>query len=282
MNPRINKKRHGKRPPCFQDEIFDRRHKVKLLRYDVRDLSSALVENTRVPLQQKLSQNKYAFLTGEFPEYGSDSRILRYLKRYMMVFDDAMFFGLLRQHVTLKFGKASCVPKITGIEYCGAYASGHLIPFLQRSPSSMGRMEIHIVKFKPAEYSSFREAMRSYCMVLAHEMVHAFLDIYACNCSTQCYPRNLNPNVLGKMRHGAAWADAAVAIQGVMRPCFGKSSGLGIPQSIKFEREKSKWKPTREQLTRWMTPSGSPPETSDEYTEEVADEDNRSYHESVD
>jgi hypothetical protein len=271
MNPRTNKKRHGEKLPRFQDEISDKRYKVELLRYDVRDLSAALVQNTRVPLKQKLSTNKYAFLRGEFPDYGSDSRILRYLKRYMVVFDDAMFFGLLRQHVTLKFGKVSQILKIIRADFCGAYASGHLIPFLQRSPSSMGKIEIHIVQLKPSEYRSIKEAMRLYCTVLAHEMIHAFLDIYACNCSAQCYSRNLSPDVLGKTRHGAAWADAAVAIQRVIRSCFGSSSCFCIPESIEFEMEKSKWKPTKEQLVRWAILSESSSKTNGEYTKEVGE-----------
>jgi hypothetical protein len=249
MKTPTNKRLHPKKPPLFLDELHTDR--VQLLRYDVRDLSKALVLNAGVPLLQKLDQDKYNFLTSELPDHGSDRRILRYLKRYMAVFDDAFFFGRLREHVKLKFGRASIILNLTMTRHVSAYTAGRGLPFLPRSPTRMGRMQIKIVKMAPGR-CNFKEIMRKYLMLLVHEMIHAFLDIYGCNCLRYCFKRRLKPNVrLGKTGHGTAWVNAAAAIQPILMTYFGRNQYMIIGDSIRYEMNKSGWKPTEKKLAKW-------------------------------
>ena len=95
---------------------------------------------------------------------------------------------------------------------------------------------------------NLEEKMIEYVGRMAHEMLHAFFVMYACNCPRFCRAVNASQTQIGVLGHGECWCDAMVAIQGALRRDLGALWEETGPRKPRF----SELSPTGRTVRRYL------------------------------
>lgn len=111
----------------------------------------------------------------------------------------------------------------------------------------------------PEDYARGRSVEQLYLLTMLHEMTHAFLSFYTCQCGACRSMIASARGGIGDTGHGPAWADAILAVgQAFQDQVAWDAEDLGIVDSVVHEIQASRgWEPTVEQLGRWGIMGGA-------------------------
>ena len=197
--------------------------------YEGNAIKNILINNTRIPLYAKLSSSDIRLLQ-KILIYSSTSKAIKeILGVYLRILDKAFFFGAIAKVCRLQ----------VEAEHGQSYRANY-------SPS---RKTIVLV-LEGQTTGCFIGILKDYIAKLLHEMLHAFLQIYTCQCS-EC---RANGNAIADRDttgHREQWVDSLRAIQSALFRDLGWNLDLGIPESVSLEVTQTGWRPTGEQLLRW-------------------------------
>ncbi|KAJ5038845.1 uncharacterized protein L3040_006524 [Drepanopeziza brunnea f. sp. 'multigermtubi'] len=215
--------------PKFLDSLLFPQAK----RYTVRDLSISLTTNAATRLANRLSQHELETLQGPVPEIENEYDLTRLASSFFPLFDKAFFFGVLRR------GMHPSLPILT---YNSADQDEGFYSHKQR------QIQLNL-NVEPPHGTSVGQ--RQLC-VLLHEMLHAFLEIYACGCR-ECRKRAAAGAGMGvgESGHGKEWCSAMSALQGALQDGVRWDVDCGIQVSVAIEVRASGWGPRGDLLRRW-------------------------------
>lgn len=220
--------------------------------YSARTLSRALVANAESPPLNSLSNREREILESKWPTSGTKSRMEREILSYFPIIDKLFFFGAVRKRVTLHFDYETNPQRETGGHLYGDWRTSQR--WFEMSHMD-GRPNKSIRILMRAESGPFTDRLCGYVNTLAHEMIHAFLSIYTCNCTRNgCYDRANLPKNLGATGHGEAWVRAALAIEAAGKEHFHDDFDMEIHES--YDDEDEEMDDAREQVKDKLSPGG--------------------------
>jgi len=174
----------------------------------------------------KLTKQQHDLLSHQSP----DKYIGHCLSEYYDILDEAFFVGSLASIIKLKLYRDE---------------KDTQFGFYDEDTSSV-YLNLHLqVSGKP-----YIDTMKQRIATMVHEMVHAFLDTFSCNCKA-CETEADTPQGVGPGGHGTLWCDAMKEIQGSMNRDLDWTIDCGILNSLGEEMETCKWIPTSAELKRW-------------------------------
>jgi len=98
--------------------------------------------------------------------------------------------------------------------------------------------------------TSFRDPVGEYVAIVAHAMLHGFLELYSCKC-LNCKCSIKDPSRLGNTGHGVGFTEALLAIESALNTEIRDGFCCGLSQGIYREMNTSGWIPNQDQLDRW-------------------------------
>jgi len=143
------------------------------------------------------------------------------LMEYFNIFDQIFFFGCLKGLVNVEFKL-----EMTNRDDFGICAHQHHdLASRQTIPDNFAAsISIRNLSRDP-NYSPQRTRLEKYLGTLLHEMLHAYLGIYMCDCCPRCH--QLSDRIMGTSGHGPTWHEAAFALEQATHPLIGRKLELG-------------------------------------------------------
>ena len=198
--------------------------------YDARQVTAALILNSKKPMLSKLTEKQKAFLRRPQACFGLEWRVLSLLLEWFQILDAAFFFNTLNRHTR-------------GVR---VYDDDSWNSKNGMFNKNTGTISINLVIRGVKGQLTHR-----YVAVLLHEMVHAFQYLYSCgmwqSCPSQCEAFATHGTHIGNKGHGALWCEAMVAIKRSFERAFGWELDCGLPQSVQGEMNWG-WRPSESQL----------------------------------
>jgi hypothetical protein len=173
--------------------------------------------------------------------HGNEKALIHFLRQWFDIFNSAFYDGALRTMRDRLYLVTDEAGSDKGI-------------FWLHTP--LDKSQIWIRKnYVPLSFEKITQE-ESFLGTLVHEMLHAFLRFYTCDCKP-C--KNLeHPSVggFGTTGHGPCWIDPMLAIGQALQNAVQWRVQVGVIPSIKYEMRESNWEPTMQEIRRWdITPT---------------------------
>jgi hypothetical protein len=196
--------------------------------YSGRILSLVVSENTKAAISSKVIPAEWQSLMNPVEDCLTEYSLLKFLNKYLVILDKAFFFGTMK-------------PMLRGF----------VIYSEQTSKAGFYHERDRTIHINQIFYARNPEdPPRRHLETLAHEMLHAFLYYYTCQCG-KCGQHVGNSDIRGATGHGTIWANAMINIQKAITRDLGWEADCNIEASIMNEIKASGWKPRLDQLERW-------------------------------
>ncbi|KAH7408018.1 hypothetical protein BKA64DRAFT_640929 [Cadophora sp. MPI-SDFR-AT-0126] len=188
----------------------------------------------------RLKRWQYHIMTGEIPHVTSEPDFLELATTWLRIFDHAFFFNLVRsglnQQNPIKIYYDDSDERANG--YC---THGCFII----------KPTISLNTYRDDDDGSASSLARDMIGVLLHEMLHAFLWLYCCECD-ECDKRTVSgKGHSGQSGHGPNFINALNAIEEAFQDHIQWEVDGGIMQSLALEMATSGWVSRDDQLQRW-------------------------------
>lgn len=259
------------------------------LSYNLSDLCKVLLENnTSKPLLTKLTSSQLEFIN-QLVQDEESYKVLSNLEELTLeepkdededpdtyklvdwdfklfesivdkifeIIDDILFFGLSKNHVYLDVRTEN-----TGLphddrkkaiacfndEFHDNYERG------QRNPKSLtptgNKAKIILWLYHTPQYAT--KPLNFWIGAVAHEVLHAFLRIYTCDCWKRCCEENRDRSCLGRTGHGEKFLEVLEAMEEKLSSDLGLGKIVcGIQAGVGREMSVTGWKPSEAQIERW-------------------------------
>ena len=172
-------------------------------------------------------------LKASVPRCNGDERaILRMLKTWFDIFNAAFFGGglkPLRENIRLGHDETR---------------EGHF----HGCRGAVGRITI-MLNIERDEYTGRIE--HCYISTLLHEMLHAFLYYYTCECRACRTSFDASNGGAGPNGHGPAWANAMLGIGQGLQDIVDWPVDVGLQSSVRYDMTDAHWQATHEEAARW-------------------------------
>lgn len=202
-------------------------------RYTGPELSRLLVENAQNSIfdHHTLSVAQKSLLRTPLSAFANSdlSTFNRVLVEYFRILDDCFFSGALHRAITLEPG----------------YDMQEGAPFGEYFTES--RVLYLNLRIQGVDVD-FEVYLRRRIGTMAHEMVHAFLDVFSCACS-DCQVFMGSQDGVGRGGHGVLWCDSMSFVARWIERDLGWECSAGIGESLQLDREAGfwgDWKPSEE------------------------------------
>ncbi len=139
------------------------------------------------------------------------------IHQWFRIFDRLFFLGSLEDYCTIEMIATD------NTDYYGECVSNHLeLGKFDHTPDDAS-CTIHMCQIME-DPSDPTTRLDSYLATLVHEMIHAVLEIYSCNCRLQCHAAKIH--VTGHSGHGRAWHHIFASIRDACPEFLGRDIGL--------------------------------------------------------
>ncbi|EPE34786.1 hypothetical protein GLAREA_10481 [Glarea lozoyensis ATCC 20868] len=212
------------------DKHFQQGKRLKRRSYCSRDIPRILEDQASTPLATRLSASSLNTLNA-LTHTRSRSECRELLGRWSKVLDEAFFFG-------------SLMNRIADVQYTGVESGqyGHY------EHSGTG-LCINLDAAAPRIYKGTHE--QHLICTLAHEMLHAFLDVYRCRCLGCQGLKDPSKGGVAYDGHGPDWANSMVVVEEALQKAVDWPVYTGVWPGVSQSMRKDKWQATQFQTARW-------------------------------
>ncbi|CZT09151.1 uncharacterized protein RCO7_04033 [Rhynchosporium graminicola] len=219
--------------PKIEDDLPNPRQHT----YFGRDLARTLRYNAEKDIETVLADHEINLLQDPIPEVSSTRESKNLMNTYFLIFDQAFFCKLLGKDLKKRIVIYDDHQNDASLGY---YKDGiiHINMTIQDRTGPLGEKQL---------------------AVLLHEMLHAFLDLYTCNCS-KCEKRTADQGGFGATGHGSTWANSMIYLQKSLARQVGWDVDCGVERGVYTEMNASGWQPRPEQFERWNIKSSHVPQ----------------------
>jgi hypothetical protein len=213
----------------------DYRHGRPLQRshYSQFDFPNVFKDLCRVPLTSRLSRQNLATLNAPV-QFSDHEEFKKLYTRWSEVFNQGFFFNAL-------------LDRIAPIQYVrrGDCTTG----YYEHTGAGLVIDPNHPLA---TEYPGTRAQL--IISTLAHEMLHAFLDVYRCRC-LKCLSRNAaSRGGVGSNGHGPAWAACMRTIEIALQDAVQFRIDTNIWGSLQLSMKTDGWGATPNEMAKWTSP----------------------------
>ncbi|KAG9237318.1 hypothetical protein BJ875DRAFT_438575 [Amylocarpus encephaloides] len=187
--------RHSERYP-FLEEDDSAGREIRQFGYREANLLSAVRHISKEDPRKELSPYLQEVLYSPIPDLEEDD-YLPVLEAWMQVFDQMYFYGLVCQNIKIKTSVNPSQPGGFGM--------------WRKSDCHHINIYLHNHCPTPDHYTGRR--LEWYIGVLLHEMTHAFLVMYSCECGRCKVEQTHERGGSGVDGHGPLWAEVMINIQ---------------------------------------------------------------------
>lgn len=220
------------------------RGELRLKSYYPSDIGEVLYSHRTKATLSRLDTEELAIMKSPVPINTELHVLEQLLSQWYIIFDKVFFFNSLLK-VTRGMTITADVKPMQPRRFSGRYdvVQKHITICIHP------RQSLFLNQF----HLSYEEY---YICVLLHEMTHAFIERFACNCQ-KCSEimRSVKLGGIGQ-GHGPLWANAMIGLQTALQKEVQWKVFCSIGLSVKDEMRASKWQPSPPQLSKWELSGG--------------------------
>lgn len=211
-----------------------------LLEYSAVDVSKTVGQHSQKAIAHMYSVDRI-FMNTPIPTTGTEEKMAQIVESWFGALDRTFFYSLLTKQIAVE------VKHRPNVDWWGLYKPNTVSQDSRGIRSTGIRSPANFSAWKPTINintqglpGSFRNQIKALVGTLLHEMLHAFIDLYSCQCLETCLDLNKEQEAIGISGHADAWSTAMVQLQQALESEVGWEVDVNLDMSLKLEQKMRK------------------------------------------